>query len=295
MSDGRIVELRAGRLRLALSPSIGGSISAFDWVEGSSSRPILRQCPTLPQTALDACSFPLVPFVNRIRNGTFHFSGREIRLESNMAGDPSPLHGQGWLHSWSVEAVDERNVELTYRHDAGEWPWNYEARQEFALDDNGFAASLTCKNLGPGLMPCGLGEHPYFPCSSETRIHTRVTNVWTVDENVLPVAKLPAEGHFGLNDRLVCSQGLDNGFDGWGGEVLMNDPAWPYEIRLSSSDAHFFQLYSPISGGIFVAEPVTHANAALNEPEQDWEALGIRILEENEAMSLHVRFDVIPR
>ncbi len=75
----------------------------------------------------------------------------------------------------------------------------------------------------------------------------------------------------------------------------MNDPSWPCEIRLSSHEARFFQLYSPRAGGIFVAEPVTHANAALNAPEAEWPELGMRVLEPGEAMGLDVRIEVIPK
>ena len=94
---------RAGNLRLELSPSIGGAISAFEWVDGERARPILRKCHSPLEKVLDAACFPLVPYVNRIRGGRFTFRGREVRLAPNMAGDPSPLHGQGWL-----EPVDGR-------------------------------------------------------------------------------------------------------------------------------------------------------------------------------------------
>jgi aldose 1-epimerase len=144
-------------------------------------------------------------------------------------------------------------------------------------------------------MPCGLGEHPYFDCGPETRIDTIVDNAWTVDEDTLPVEKVPAEGHYDLKHRLVCGQDLDNGFGGWGGEARMSDPAWPYELRLTSPTAKFFQLYSPAEGGIFVAEPVTHANAALNRPESEWSGLGIRVLQSGEAMNLEMRLEVLPK
>ena len=62
---------------------------------------------------------------------------------------------------------------------------------------------------------------------------------------------------------------------------------------MSSPDARFFQLYSPPAGGIFVAEPVTHANAALNAPEEQWPELGMRVLEPGEAMRLDMRLEVI--
>jgi aldose 1-epimerase len=64
---------------------------------------------------------------------------------------------------------------------------------------------------------------------------------------------------------------------------------------LSSPQARYFQLYSPENGGIFVAEPVTHANAALNEPEEDWARLGIAILDPGEEMALAARIAVEAR
>ena len=144
-------------------------------------------------------------------------------------------------------------------------------------------------------MPCGLGQHPYFPCGPQTRIATMVCDAWTIDARVLPVDQVPAEGRYDLSNRLICGQDLDNGFGGWGGEARMTDPDWPYEVRLTSPDAHFFQLYSPGAGGIFVAEPVTHANAALNAPEEQWPALGMRVLAPGEEMKLVMRIDVIPK
>lgn len=292
MASETPVKLAAGSLRLALSPSIGGSISAF---EDDCDRPILRKSNSRAENVLDAASFPLVPFVNRIRGGRFSFRGREVRLEPNMAGDPSPLHGQGWLGEWRVQRQDEVSAVLSFAHEAGEWPWDYEARQEFALDEGGLSVSLTCRNRSSEPMPCGLGQHPYFPCGPETRIDTRVTDVWTIDEHVLPVEKVPADGRFGLADRLVCGQGLDHGFGGWGGEARLSDPTWPHELRLSSPTARFFQLYSPTEGGIFVAEPVSHANAALNAPEEEWPELGIEVLEPAEEMTLEMRLEVVPK
>jgi aldose 1-epimerase len=238
-------------------------------------------------------SFPLVPYVNRIRDGRFMFRGREVVLQPNMAGDISPLHGQGWLSAWEVESSGESGAELRFHHTAGEWPWDWEARQIFALDDAGLSLSLQCRNLSDSAMPCGLGQHPYFPCSAETRIDTVVRTAFEIDEHVLPTGEVPATGRYDLKDRAVCGQGLDHGFGGWGGEARLSDPAWPAPLRLSSAEARFFQLYSPEAGGMFVAEPVTHANAALNEPEARWAELGMRVLEPGEAMQLTMRLELI--
>ena len=289
------VGLTAGDLRVELSPSIGGAISAFEWIGEGPVRAILRKCHSPLEKVLDAASFPLVPYVNRIRGGRFAFRGRDVRIAPNMAGDPSPLHGQGWLGAWRVEEQSETGAVFGFRHAAGEWPWDYGARQEFALDGGGLSVSLSCTNTSGEAMPCGLGQHPYFPCGPATRIDTEVTHAWTIDAQVLPVEKVPADGRYDLRERLACGQDLDHGFGGWNGEARLSEPDWPYEIRLSSPQARFFQLYSPGRGGIFVAEPVTHANAALNAPEADWPELGMRVLEPGETMSLDMRLDVVPK
>lgn len=295
MDEQAVVILSAGNLRLSLSPSVGGAISAFEWVGADRARPILRKCPSPLEKVLDAANFPLVPYVNRIRGGAFTFRGREVQLAPNMAGDPSPLHGQGWINPWTVDAVDQTSAALSFNHAAGEWPWAYEAKQDFRLDEHGLSVTLSCRNTSTAPMPCGLGQHAYFTCGAETRIDTQVSHVWTIDEHVLPIERIPATGRFDLRDRSVCGQGLDHGFGGWGGEARLSDPSWPYGILLSSVEAHFFQLYSPGTGGIFVAEPVSHANAALNAPEAEWSELGIRVLAPGDTMSLAMRLDVIPK
>jgi len=284
--------LTAGLLELELAPKVGGSIAGLTYVDADLRVPVLR-APQHPLTnVLDAASFPLVPYVNRIRGGAFDFRGRRIALAPNMPGDPSPLHGQGWLAAWAVEATAPASATLRYDHPGGEWPWTYRARQHFALTEDGLDTWITCRNTSDEPMPCGLGIHPYFHCSGRTRIRTGVSHVWTVDEQVLPVAREPAVGRYAIADATVCGRGLDNGFGGWSGSAVFSDPDWPFEIELSAPDVTYFQLYSPSEGGIFVAEPVTHANDALSAPEAQWPELGIRILEPGEEMRLDARIAV---
>ncbi len=290
-----LIKLHSDNLELSLSPSLGGSIARFEWLDGEGRRfPVMRGCHTGCTNVLEAACFPLVPFVNRIRGSRFSFRGREVSLTPNMAGDPSVLHGQGWLNPWQVLFAGEREAELVFEHAAGEWPWAYEARQHLALDEGGLTVRLSCLNMSAEPMPCGLGQHPYFHCGDETILDTDVTDAWEVDEQVLPTAKVPAQGRFDLRHRKACGQGLDHGFGGWGGTARLSDPGWPVELEMSSPEARFFQLYSPADGGLFVAEPVSHANAALNAPEDEWAELGLRVLEPGEEMHLAMRLGVRP-
>ena len=289
-----LIRLASGSLELVLAPAIGGSIARFDYSEKGRKTAIFRGSEGVPHKSLDAGSFPLVPYCNRIRNGEFTFRGRKVTIPRNMETDASPLHGDGWVGPWQVVSVSDRECELRFSHPGGDWPWDYEARQMFALDPGGLSVRLTCRNRSAEPMPCGLGQHPYFPCTSETVLDTLVTDAWTIDDKVLPVEKVPAAGRFDLRDRRVCGQNLDNGFAGWRGTCRIETPGAPFSIRFSSDDVDYFQLYSPREGGLFVAEPVSHANAALNEPEERWPELGLRVLEAGEEMTLTARFNVIP-
>jgi aldose 1-epimerase len=286
------VILRSGPLEARIVPEIGGSIARFDWLEGERREPLLRPAAEPLSEVLNAGCFPLVPFANRIRDGRFVCGGREIRLAPNMAGDASPLHGQGWLASWTVAQADESAVELLFRHHAGEWPWDYAARQRISLTDDALAIRLACRNLSDRPMPCGLGLHPYYPCTPETLLDTRVEAAWTIDQAVLPVERVRATGRYDLRERRICGQDLDNGFDGWGGDALISWPERGLALRLTSPDAGRFQVYSPADGGFFVAEPVQNANAALNRPEADWPKLGLRLLQRGEEAALTAVFRV---
>lgn len=290
-----LLTLRSGSLELEFAPAIGGAISSFTWAADSGRAPILRNSPDPLEKVLDSASFPLIPFVNRIRGGAFEFRGQEIRLAPNMPGDPSPLHGQGWLSPWRVESASDDEAVLLFDHEPGEWPWAYQGRQRLRLAGDSLCLELACRNLSDQPMPCGLGIHPYFNCGPDTRIQTFVDEVWTVDEDVLPVDRVLPAGRYDIGNSLVCGRDLDNGYGGWSGRALLTDPKWPFEIVLSSRQARFFQLYSPAEGGLFVAEPVTHANAALNEPDEAWPNLGIRVLMPGEEMALDSRIEVQPK
>jgi aldose 1-epimerase len=291
-----LVTLSHGPLTLTLSPACGGSVTRLIYYSSSGAEiPLLRVVEGEPRDPLLCASFPLVPFVNRIRGGRFSFRGREVTVPQNLDGEPSPLHGQGWKAEWRVARRTSDEAELIYRHAAGEWPWTYEARQRFALTEDGLACELACTNQSDAPMPCGLGHHPYFNCSEATVLDTGVACSWTIDDKVLPVAKVAAEGRYDLRRRRICGQGLDHGFGGWSGRALIDDPAQPFLLELASDEAGFLHIYSPPDGSIFAAEPVTHANAALNAPESDWPELGLRVLDPGETMSLTMRLTMLPR
>lgn len=283
--------LRADGLEAGLKPHAGGALTHFCDLSGKEPVDLLRRGKPGSDDPLDSAGFPLVPFCNRVRDGRFSFSGRQVQLPQNMPGQKHPLHGQGWRSPWRVLEAGESFAQIEFKHEALDWPWTYHSRMTAMIRNRGLDIVLTCKNLSEEAMPCGLGLHPYYPCDGETVLDTRVTEVWTVDDEIMPVGREPATGRYDLANRRVCGQDLDNGYEGWSGEAVFRWPGRGRGLRLTS-EAPRFQLYSPKEGGLIAAEPVTNANAALNRPEAEWEELGLWLLQPGERAELTARFEV---
>lgn len=291
MAGPERVRLKAGDLEAELVPEVGAVVRSFR----SRGSPVFREGPDPITDANDGGCYPLVPFSNRVRDGRFTFRGREVRLSPNLPPQKHPLHGQGWRSAWTVTRAEPAGAELVFEHAAGEWPWAYRARQVVGLDEGGLSLRLECRNDSAEPMPCGLGFHPYFPADPTTVLSTTVTGVWTIDEEVMPVALEPATGRYDLRERRIDGADLDNGYEGWSGRAELRWPDQGLAVRITSPEARRFQVYAPPEGGLVVAEPVTNANAALNQPEERWPELGLAILGPGESASMSARFEVSHR
>ena len=287
------VALGRGELQLDLLPALGGAIAGYRWIRGGQAFPLIRETPGDALDVLQTASFPLVPYCNRIRDGRFRFRGREIQLSPNLPPQRHPLHGQGWRQAWSVADAGEDWAELTCVHQADEWPWTWEGRQRFVLDDDGLEIVLSCRNLSDEPMPCGLGLHPFFDAPDDLMLDAEVSGVWTIDDEVMPVRLEPAEGRYSLERRRIARADLDNGYEGWRGEAVLWWPSAGAGLRISSKDARRFQVFAPANEPVLCAEPVVNANDALSRPEAEWASCGIAILEPGEQASMTSRFDPV--
>jgi aldose 1-epimerase len=281
------IRLAAGDLTLELAPEVGGSVAAYR----RGARPLFRETPAGYVDVLASACFPLVPYSNRIFDGAFSFGGRDVRLPPNNPPQRHPLHGLGWRGAWSVLDAGERQAALAFDWPGGDWPWAFRAEQAFRLDDAGLTVDLSVENRSEAPMPAGLGLHPYFPCAPGTVLDARVSEVWTVDADLFPNGREPSVGRYDLTERPIHHADLDNGYGGWSGEARLR---WPDGAGLRiRSEERFFQVYAPTSEDVLCAEPVTHANGALNAPPEEQAALGLVTLVPGERRVLTARFDPV--
>ena len=287
-----MISISGADYSLDVLPEVGGAIAAlrFRGVD------ILRPTPPATDEPFETAAFPLVPFANRIAGGAFRFSGAQVRLAPNAAGQAHPLHGHGWSKPWRVESARKARLAMIFEHPAGEWPWHYVARQILSLDEEGLEVALSVENRADRPMPAGLGWHPYFVRSARLRLRTRVDAVWLTDEECLPTHR--AEGsHFGewsRGGRLPPDTLIDHCYSGWSAAAEIEWPEQMLCLRLTATEPFgWLHLYAPPRQGFFCIEPVSHMPDALNRAEPAV-VTGLRTLAPGECLAGKVRLRAEP-
>lgn len=265
------VTLAAGRLRAEVVPSVGGGLARFDRVDATRVLPVLRPWPEGGSGDPNRlASYPLVPWSNRISGGGFAFGGKFHALAANMAGEPCPIHGNGWTSPWQVEVADRTSVSLALASD-GPGPYRYAATLAYRLDPEGLVMTLSVTNRAERTLPHGLGFHPWLPRTAATRLTAPATGVWLEGPGHLPSGTAPValpEAWDFSAPRPLPAGWVNNGFAGWTGRARVEWPDRGLAIAITASSAlSTYILYSPDeTADFFCFEPVSHPVDAHNLP-----------------------------
>ena len=274
-------ELRAGALRLAVRPDLGGAVAGL-W---HGETPILRSTePGALASARDAAMFPLVPYSNRLGYRRFRWRGRDYTTRANVADSPHSLHGVGWQRPWRIVASSALEVVLELRHPAdADWPFAFTARQYLALDAASFSARLQLANDDDGEQPVGIGWHPYFVKRARSRMHVEVAHRWDADQTLLPTRKIAQHGI----DSDLAHLAYDHCFEGWRGPARLRDER--FSLQLASSLQRLV-VYTPPERDYYCVEPVSHVSNAIHMA--DPAAHGLVALAPGATLDAWLRLDV---
>jgi aldose 1-epimerase len=295
-SSAGLLTLRAGQLVLELAPEVGGSIAAlyserdgsrFDWLRPATAEALEKRDPE------GMASFPLVPFCNRIRNGRAVFEGRDIAMPPNRGKSPHTIHGVGWKLPWTVQESGSTQATLALDCSASIWPYRFHARQRFELVEDRLYVTMEVQNRDTVTMPLGVGHHPYLPHRTGTFLQTEVAQMWTGDDEVMPVAleKTPVVDQL-RRGVLLADVVADNNFTGWNRRAHVT---WPGAGRHGSdaslkltavSPLDYFVLYSPRGADHFCIEPVSNCTDWLNLHDYPQSAKGGAVLHPGETCSV---------
>ena len=289
MSD-ETTEMVAGPLRVTVAPHAGGSLASFH----AGDHALMREAPDFGSTdPLTMACYPLLPFVGRVAYGHFRFEDRDITLPPHPISAPHALHGIGWQRKWDVMTASPREVTIKLEHDGTEgWPWAFEARQTFALDEKGLNHHLTITNRAGTNMPAGLGVHPFFPNRQGAKMTGELPMIWESSAIGLPTSCLEVQPIRNFtNGRRIAPMTLDNCFSGGRGPIDIGWDNTHLGIRIHGREAGHTVVYTPQAYDFFCVEPVTIVPNAFNRQESA-DVTGLRVLKPGEATSLNVRYEV---
>ncbi|MCZ8093257.1 MAG: aldose 1-epimerase [Acidovorax sp.] len=295
-----VVWLHHADQHLGLVPTLGGSVAAWQMDHAASPEGRLNLWRPWDGAAADLyqmASFAMVPWSNRISGGGFAQGGQFHPMQPNRAGEPYPIHGDGWLQPWDGRQVADDTLEMSLRSDRFQGnPYDYEAVQTFRLVPGGLDQQVLVRHLGAEPMPYGLGLHPWFLRTPRTRISAPVASVWLCGDDPLPVrqtADFPPG--WDLNAGISAHGDLiDNAYTGWGGTAQIDWPEWGVRLQAHMPDfaqdgeagQHYCLIYRPPQGSAFCFEPITQPIDAFNLPGQP----GLRVLAAGEVLRLSVQW-----
>ncbi|UTF58718.1 aldose 1-epimerase [Gilvimarinus sp. DA14] len=222
ISESAPLVLEAGEARLSLEPGYGGMINELIVPTLHGARNVIAgiersECASNPGYR----GAVLFPFPNRLRDGRYHFGGRELMFAVNEADLNNALHG--FLHRTPAKvakqttAGDISSATLVYAVDGSEpgYPFKAEVRMVYQLSAEGaLRVEMMVENLDSQPIPVGLGWHPYYTlgesidnCSLQLPEVERVL----VDARLLPTGERVVDSRFHAAVNLAGVE-LDNCF-----------------------------------------------------------------------------------
>jgi aldose 1-epimerase len=179
----------------------------------------------------------LLPWPNRIKDGSYEFEGRRHQLPINDLEEQDAIHGLVRWAAWRVGEHEPHRVVMQHRiHPRPGYPFSLAVGIEYLLSGEGLRVTTTATNVGAGPCPYGCGAHPYLsvgtqPIDSVT-LRAPGRTVLLSDERGIPVGSEPVEGteYDFRRPRQIAATRLDNAFtdlerDGDGlARVSLRDP-----------------------------------------------------------------------
>lgn len=149
----------------------------------------------------------LIPFPNRIQNGTYTFEDRTYTLPIDEHERHTAIHGYGYRSFWKLETADEQSTTLSWRVPGiVGYPFNLYVTTTYSLKDDGLHIEVTAQNLDNVDAPWALAIHPWIANgfdgfgdeidAQNAQCHVTIparTHV-KVDDDLIPKGTEPVEG-----------------------------------------------------------------------------------------------------
>ena len=141
----------------------------------------------------------LIPWPNRIRDGTYEWEGAELQLDLSEPPRRNAIHGLVRWCNWTVQDRGPDRATMAYvLHPSEGYPFAVSLRLEYALQHGGLTVTTTATNVGGGPCPFGAGTHPYLTAGTDKIDSCTLTAPGAArmetDERMIPTGSRPVDG-----------------------------------------------------------------------------------------------------
>jgi aldose 1-epimerase len=161
----------------------------------------------------------LIPWPNRLEDGSYEFDGKRHQLPLNEAARHNAIHGLVRWATWSVAEREAHRVTMQHMlHPQPGYPFSLRISAEYTLSNQGLRVRTTATNLGPEKCPFGRGAHPYLTLGTATIDRLFLTlparTVLRTDLRGLPIGSQAVAGteHDFRQSRQIGATVLDHAF-----------------------------------------------------------------------------------
>ena len=161
----------------------------------------------------------LIPWPNRLEDGSYEFDGQRHQLELNEPENGNAIHGLVRWEPWTIGEREAHRVVMEHvLSPQPGYPFTLRLRIEYGLAKDGLTVRTTVMNVGESACPYGSGFHPYLTAGTETVdaviLHLPAETVVGADERGLPLVADPVEGteYDFRRPRPIGSTRLDHAF-----------------------------------------------------------------------------------
>lgn len=161
----------------------------------------------------------LIPWPNRLRDGTYDFQGARHQLALSEPEKHNAIHGLVRWANWTSSQHASDHATMAHRlHPQAGWPFALDLKIHYTLGDEGLTVRTSATNVGRGHCPYGAGAHPYLRLGTETIdpliLQAPGAQHLPSDEQGIPTASEPVAGtpfDF-LEPRVLGDTRLDTGY-----------------------------------------------------------------------------------
>jgi aldose 1-epimerase len=141
----------------------------------------------------------LVPWPNRVQDGSWRFDGQDLQLSLTEPSQHNAIHGLVRWAAWSVSERTEEAITVTCTsYPQPGYPWTIEVSNAWSLSDSGLAVTTTIVNRSDTVAPVACGFHPYVTSGTPTvdtaTLHLRADSWLPTGEQQIPTGRETVTG-----------------------------------------------------------------------------------------------------